>query len=140
NKWLKLLAHKYLRISLPETGDDTGPAAGTRACAELAYAMQLISQRNRETMATKLDILFVNPSSRMPVYQSLGNDLAAVENPVWAGLLASFCRRRGLVVEILDAEAEDLAPSQVAERVAVSNPLLVAVVVYRHQPSASTPT
>ncbi len=86
----------------------------------------------------KLDILFINPSSRTQVYQSLGTDLAAVENPVWAGLLASFCRRRGLSVEILDAQAEELTPAQVAERVRDLNPLLVAVVVYGHQPSAST--
>lgn len=87
---------------------------------------------------TRLDILFVNPTSRTQVYQSLAKDLAAAENPVWAGLLASFCRRRGLTVQILDAEAEELTPAQVAERVRDLNPLLVAVVVYGHQPSAST--
>src|SRR5262245_38726190 len=89
-------------------------------------------------MAKKLDILFINPSSRTQVYQSLGEDLTAIENPVWAGLLASYCRRRGLVVEILDAEAEELSPAQVAERVRDLDPILVAVVVYGHQPSAST--
>jgi len=86
----------------------------------------------------KLDILFINPACRTQVYQSLGADLAAIENPVWAGLLTSFCRRRGLNVGILDAEAEQLGPEQVAERVRDANPLLVAVVVYGHQPSAST--
>lgn len=86
----------------------------------------------------KLDILFINPASRTQVYQSLGADLAAMENPVWAGLLASFCRRRGLTVGILDAEAEQLGPEQAAERVRDVDPLLVAVVVYGHQPSAST--
>lgn len=89
-------------------------------------------------MAAKLDILFINPCSRAQVYQSLGNDLAAIENPVWAGLLASFCRKRGLHVQIVDAEAEELIPDQVAERVRDADPLLVAVVVYGHQPSAST--
>ena len=85
-----------------------------------------------------LDILFVHPGSRTQVYQGLGKDLAAVENPVWAGLLASFCRRRGLNVAIVDAEAEELTAEQIAERVRDVNPLLVAVVVYGHQPSAST--
>jgi anaerobic magnesium-protoporphyrin IX monomethyl ester cyclase len=89
-------------------------------------------------MPATLDILLINPSSRTQVYQSLGRDLAAVENPVWAGLLASFCRRRGLSVAILDAEAEQLTPDQVARQVRDANPLLVAVVVYGHQPSAST--
>ncbi|MCI0684162.1 MAG: B12-binding domain-containing radical SAM protein [Gemmataceae bacterium] len=86
----------------------------------------------------KLDILFINPASRTQAYQSLGADLAAIENPVWAGLLASFCRRRGLSVDILDAEVDQLGPQQVAERVRDVDPVLTAVVVYGHQPSAST--
>jgi radical SAM superfamily enzyme YgiQ (UPF0313 family) len=87
---------------------------------------------------TQLDLVLINPSSRMQVYQSLGTRLAAVENPVWAGLMATFCRGRGLSVEILDAEAEELIPAEVADRVRDLNPVLAAVVVYGHQPSAST--
>jgi len=86
----------------------------------------------------RLDLLFVNPASRRKVYQSLGNDLAAVEPPVWARLLASFCTRRGLAVMIVDAEAEELSPEQVADAVREANPVLTVVVVYGHQPSAST--
>src|SRR5262249_25051167 len=89
-------------------------------------------------MTTKLDLLLINPGSRTQVYQSLGTRLAAVENPVWAGLMATFCRRRGLSVEILDAEAEELSAAEVAERVEDAGAVLVAVVVYGHQPSAST--
>ncbi|MCS7045542.1 MAG: B12-binding domain-containing radical SAM protein [Gemmataceae bacterium] len=85
-----------------------------------------------------LDVLFVNPASRTQVYQALGTDLAAVENPIWAGLLAGFCRRRGVSAAIVDAEAEELLPEQVAQRVRDYNPRLVAIVVYGHQPSAST--
>jgi len=87
---------------------------------------------------TDLDLLLINPSSRTQVYQSLGKTLAAIESPVWAGLIASFCRARGLSVAILDAEAEGLTPEQVVIRVKEMRPLLVAVVVYGHQPSAST--
>jgi anaerobic magnesium-protoporphyrin IX monomethyl ester cyclase len=86
----------------------------------------------------KLDLLLVNPSSRRKVYQSLGAELAAVEPPVWARLLASFCARRGLSVQILDAEAEAMQPDQVADCVRDVKPVLTAVVVYGHQPSAST--
>jgi radical SAM superfamily enzyme YgiQ (UPF0313 family) len=52
--------------------------------------------------------------------------------------MATFCRRKGLSVEIIDAEAEELVPEEVAERVEDLNPVLAAVVVYGHQPSAST--
>src|SRR5438128_6784 len=86
----------------------------------------------------KLDLVLINPSSRTQVYQSLGTKLAAVENPIWAGLMATFCRRKGLAVEIIDAEAEELVPAEVAERVEDLDPVLAAVVVYGHQPSAST--
>ena len=89
-------------------------------------------------MANKLDLVLINPGSRTQLYQSLGKTLAAVENPVWAGLMASFCRVHGLSVEIIDGEAEELTPEQVAERVQHLNPVLAAVVVYGHQPSAST--
>lgn len=89
-------------------------------------------------MSRRLDLVLVNPGSRMKLYQSLGKRLTAVENPVWAGLIATFVRGKGYSVEIVDAEAEDLAPEQTADRVAALNPRLVAVVVYGHQPSAST--
>jgi radical SAM superfamily enzyme YgiQ (UPF0313 family) len=85
-----------------------------------------------------LDLVLINPGSRTQVYQSLGAELAAVENPVWAGLMATFCRTRGLSVEIVDGEAEGLAPAEIAERVSYLDPVLAAVVVYGHQPSAST--
>jgi anaerobic magnesium-protoporphyrin IX monomethyl ester cyclase len=86
----------------------------------------------------KLDIVLINPPSRFRVYQSLGKELAAIENPVWAGLIASFCRQRGLSVAIVDGEAEELLPEQVATVVKDMDPRLAVVVVYGHQPSAST--
>jgi anaerobic magnesium-protoporphyrin IX monomethyl ester cyclase len=85
-----------------------------------------------------LDLVLINPPSRTQVYQSLGKELAAVENPVWAGLMASYCRRQGCSVVIIDAEAEELRAVDIAERVGELKPLLAAVVVYGHQPSAST--
>jgi radical SAM superfamily enzyme YgiQ (UPF0313 family) len=88
---------------------------------------------------SKLDLVLINPGSRTQVYQSLATRLTAVENPVWAGLMATFCRLRGLSVALIDAEAEELIPREVAEQVADLDPLLAAVVVYGHQPSASTP-
>ena len=84
------------------------------------------------------DVVLINPGARTAIYQSLGKRLTAVENPVWAGLIATFIRQKGYEPVIVDAEADELAPAQVAERVADINPRLVVVVVYGHQPSAST--
>jgi anaerobic magnesium-protoporphyrin IX monomethyl ester cyclase len=86
----------------------------------------------------RLDLLLINPGNRLSIYQSLGSTLAAIEPPVWAALFATFIRTRGFSVRILDANAEDLAPEEAAQRVEETNPLLAAVVVYGHNPSAST--
>lgn len=93
---------------------------------------------DRTKTANRLDLALINPNSRVQVYQSLGTHLAAIENPVWAGLMATFCRGRGLSVEVIDAEAEGLSASEVADRVSYLKPRLAAIVAYGHQPSAST--
>lgn len=84
------------------------------------------------------DLLLVNPPSRRRVYQSLATELAAIEPPVWAGLMATYVRNCGFGVELLDADAEELSIEQTAQLAAEASPLLVAIVVYGHQPSAST--
>lgn len=84
------------------------------------------------------DLVLINPASRKRVYQSLGRELAAIEPPVWAGLMASFVRGKGFSAEIIDAEAEELSAEEAAQRAIEMDPFLTAVVVYGHQPSAST--
>ena len=67
-----------------------------------------VRKRGRLMAGRKLDLLILNPSSRAQVYQALGSELAAVENPVWAGLTATFARTAGLSVDLIDGEAEGL--------------------------------
>src|SRR6185436_14078907 len=86
----------------------------------------------------QLDLVLINPGSRLKIYQALGKSLTAVENPVWAGLIATFVRAKGYSVAIVDAEADELTPAETAARVADLRPRLATVVVYGHQPSAST--
>ncbi len=87
---------------------------------------------------SRLDLLLVSPNGRRQVYQDLGNELAAVENPVWAGMIAAFALKKGLSVKILDSEAEGFSAEKSAEEAAHLNAVLTVVVVYGHQPSAST--
>src|ERR1700686_4002198 len=94
--------------------------------------------RARASERQALDLVLVNPGSRTKIYQSLGARLTAVENPVWAGLIATFVRNKGFSGAIVDAEADELTPEETAERVKSLDPTLVAIVVYGHQPSAST--
>lgn len=86
----------------------------------------------------KSELLLINPGGRLNIYQALASEFAAIEPPIWAGLIATYLRNLGHSVDILDANAEDLSPEEVAARVCQSSPLLVAVVVYGHNPSAST--
>ncbi len=86
----------------------------------------------------RLDLVLINPGNRFQAYQSLGSALSAIEPPVWAGLMASFIRSNGYSVSILDANAENLATEETAQQAAEMNPRLVAIVVYGHNPSAST--
>ncbi len=88
--------------------------------------------------SNSIDFALINPGNRTEIYQKLGKDFSAIEPPVWAGLMASFVRIKGFSVAIVDAAAEQLTPAQTAERVKELNPRLTVVVVYGHQPSAST--
>jgi anaerobic magnesium-protoporphyrin IX monomethyl ester cyclase len=86
----------------------------------------------------KLDLVLVNPGNRTQVFQSLAADLAAIEPPIWAALIATFIRARGFAVNIVDAEGEGLSFDETVTRIIDMDPVLTAVVVYGHQPSAST--
>jgi radical SAM superfamily enzyme YgiQ (UPF0313 family) len=85
-----------------------------------------------------IDLLLINPGGREQIYQSLGGELTAVEPPLWCRLIGGYVRDRGYRIAILDSEAEALPPKRVADQVAELRPRLVAMVVFGHQPSAST--
>lgn len=85
-----------------------------------------------------LDLLLITPGGRDAIYQELGEELTAVEPPLWAGLIATYCRLKEHHVAIIDSEAERWGPETVAQKVAELKPRLVGMIVYGHQPSAST--
>ncbi|WP_417796285.1 B12-binding domain-containing radical SAM protein [Terasakiella pusilla] len=87
---------------------------------------------------TPLDLLLVNPGGRDKIYQNLGTELTAVEPPLWCRLIAGYARDKGLNVSILDSEAENMGAHSAAQEVARLKPRLVGLVVFGHQPSAST--
>src|SRR5579862_7472325 len=89
-------------------------------------------------MAETLDLLLINPAGHIGTYQDLALDLAAVEPPLWCRLIAGYAIDHGHSCAILDCEASQAGPAQAALRVAELRPRLVAMVVFGHQPSAST--
>ena len=88
--------------------------------------------------ANNLDLLLVNPGGREKIYQQLGGSLTAVEPPLWCRLIAGYARDRGYNVSIIDSEAEGWGPETVAGKVRDASPRLICMVVFGHQPSAST--
>jgi radical SAM superfamily enzyme YgiQ (UPF0313 family) len=89
-------------------------------------------------MKKSIDIVLVNPGNRRQVFQNLGDDVAGIEPPFLVALMASYLRSMGYSAAIIDANAENIAPDEVARRVTELSPLLVSVIVYGSQPSAST--
>ena len=87
---------------------------------------------------SKIDALLITPPSRLDVYQSLSNEYAAIEPPVWSSLIANNLLKKNYDVQILDAEAENLTHDQAAEKILLINPRLAIFMIYGQQPSAST--
>jgi radical SAM superfamily enzyme YgiQ (UPF0313 family) len=86
----------------------------------------------------QLDILFVHAGASKKIYQDLSKDFSAIEPPIWAGMLASHCLKRGFGAEVLDCEALGLDDAQAARKVTEFNPRAACFVVYGQQPSASS--
>ena len=93
---------------------------------------------NMEAPQEPLDLLLINPGARKSIYQDLGADLTAVEPPLWCRLIGGYARDRGYSVNILDCEALNLTPEAIVEEVKTAAPRLVGMIVFGHQPSAST--
>jgi len=84
------------------------------------------------------EVLVINPGNPKKNYQELNDKLTAVEPPMWCRLIAGYIRDNGYRVGIIDSEAEGITPEEVAERLKKNPPKLIVMVVYGHQPSAST--
>ncbi len=85
-----------------------------------------------------LDCLIVNPSALSQIYQSLSENLTAIEPPIWAGLLANGLRAKGKSVDILDCEGLGLTVGESLAEIIKKEAKVIAIVVYGQQPSAST--
>lgn len=93
--------------------------------------------------ASKTEVVLVSPGNPRAIYQGLGDDVAAIEPPVWAGMLANFLRSKaggGRSVRLVDQVGEGLASEAIAGEVRDARPRLAGIVVYGQQPSASTQT
>ena len=86
-----------------------------------------------------VDVLIVKPGGQKAVYEGLSAfRLTAIEPPLWGALLAGYLRNRGYAVDMLDAEVAGWSHTATADRIVDRKPLLVVVLVWGANPSAST--
>ncbi len=72
-----------------------------------------------------LDLLLVFPNNRRNAYGILADNVAAVTVPLQTALSASYVRKSGFSVQVLDADAENLSPEDTARRSAEAGARLV---------------
>ena len=84
-----------------------------------------------------MDLMLIRPNDMKAVYGDT-YQYVACEPPYWAGVIASYARERNISVGILDAEALNCSPEDVAECVAERKPALIGVCVTGNNLSAST--
>ena len=89
-------------------------------------------------MNNKSDILFIHPNASKVIYQDLSKDHAAIEPPIWAGMLANSVRKNNFSCNILDCEVLRLDYEQSVQHIVDAKPKIACFVVYGQQPSAST--
>ena len=85
-----------------------------------------------------LDFLLINPGNRKKVYQELGEEISAIEQPTFSLLVLTYLKKLGYSVDVIDVPAIDLSDDKIAQLVEEMNPRLVGLYVYGYQPSAST--
>lgn len=86
------------------------------------------------------DILFIHPGDHKKTYQGLSNEFSAIATPAWTALIANYTREKGHKTAIYDVNAEGWDEKTCEELISKHNPKLVVMMVYGHNPSASTQT
>ncbi len=84
-----------------------------------------------------MDLLLIRSNDMKAVYGDT-RKYAACEPPYWAGVIAAYARGQGLKAGIIDAEAWDYSPEEVAVLVRKEKPVLVGMIVTGSNLSAST--
>lgn len=87
-----------------------------------------------------VDVLFINPGNHKKTYQDLSKEFAAIDTPIWALLLANYIMKKGYSVAIYDVNVEGWEDNSPEQIISTYNPELIVIMVYGHQPSASTQT
>ena len=85
-------------------------------------------------------ILFIHPGSHKKTYQGLAAEFSAIDTPIWEPLLAGYLRNEGYEVAIYDVNVEGWTATTANELLGRYQPGLIVIMVFGHNPSASTQT
>jgi radical SAM superfamily enzyme YgiQ (UPF0313 family) len=86
----------------------------------------------------KTDVLFIHPGGQKEIYQSLAAEFTAIATPVWASILSRALLEKGYTVEIYDTNVKGWDGGLAKYVIEKYAPRVVVIMVYGHQPSAST--
>jgi len=86
----------------------------------------------------KTDVLFIHPGGQKEIYQSLAAEFTARATPVWACILSKALLERGYTVGIYDTNVRGWDENSAKYVIEKYVPEIVVIMVYGHQPSAST--
>lgn len=85
-------------------------------------------------------VLFIHPGKQRTEYQALADGFTAVAPPVWTALLAHEVRNQGYDVSVHDVNVQGWDDATARRLLAAHDPALTVLMVYGHNPSASTQT
>lgn len=86
------------------------------------------------------DILFIHPGDQKKTYQDLSSEFTAISTPSWTSLIAGYIRGKGYNAAIYDVNVQGWDESSAKDLVSRYNPKLIVMMVYGHNPLASTQT
>ncbi len=87
-----------------------------------------------------VDVLFIHPGNQKKTYQDLSKEYTAIATPVWAALIADYLRNRDIDTAIFDVNIEGWDENDPQAIASSYDPDLIVLMVYGHNPSASTQT
>ncbi len=89
---------------------------------------------------SNVDVLFIHPSDQKGPYQELAGEFTAIATPAWTLLIANYLRSAGHSVAVFDCNIHGWNQDSANEVLSKFSPQLVVMMVYGHNPSASTQT
>jgi len=84
------------------------------------------------------DIVLVRPNDKKAIYSGIPNSSTASDPPYYMALMGGYLNQAGISVRLLDAENDDLSPSEAAKNILDMEPRLIGIIPLGSNLTAST--